>query len=77
MNDADIRHRRLRQYAGDFPSSKDSLQRIKIIEFHYARGDCRINRRPDISPPWSRDPILQRNEAFVDRAVIAVIKNQN
>ncbi len=77
QHDADIRQRRLGQHAGDVFVLERSLKRAEIVEFHHRRRHGRIDGRPDISPACFGYAVLQRDEAFVHRAVIAPVENEN
>jgi hypothetical protein len=65
------------QHAGDIFFLESGLKRGEVVELDNSCGNGGVDRRPDISAARLRDSVLQRDEAFVHRAVIAPVEDED
>ena len=77
MDDADVCHYRLGEDAGDVVMSERGFEGGEVVELDDARRFCGIYWRSEIASASGRGSIGERDETFVDAAVVAIIVDEN
>src|SRR5579859_7791330 len=76
-DDADVGHGGFGEDASDVVMLEGVFEGLQIVKFDDAGGFCGIYRRTDIAAAGADYTVVERDEGFVDGAVIAVMEDQD